>query len=730
VFPFWLVSISKNLLKGQTIMKEIKIYGTLASVLLILMFSCKNRTTMKPTDMQPPDAEKKPKELTIHGDTRIDNYYWLNQRDNPEVIEYLEAENEYTEAVLKPTEDLQNKLFEEMKGRIKEDDSSVPYKKNGYYYYRRYEEGKEYPIYCRKKGSLEAEEEVMLDVNEMAQGHDFYRVVGLSVSPDNSMLAYGEDTVGRRKYTIHVKDLETGETHEDAIPVTTGNAVWAGDNKTLFYTKKQEETLRAYKIFSHKLGADFSQDREIFHESDETFDTYVSKSKSEAYIMIGSHSTMADEYRYLSASDPDGEFTVIQPRERGVEYSVSHFDDSFYIVTNWQAKNFRLMKTPVGRDNKENWEEVIPHREDVFLEGIEVFKDYLVVDERKEGLTRLRVINWENNDEHYIDFEEEAYSASLGVNPDLNSKVLRYEYSSLTTPQSTYDYNMETKEKELKKREEVLGDFNPNDYQTRRLWAEADDGEQIPMSVVYRKGIELDGSNPALLYGYGSYGYTRDASFNANRLSLLDRGFVYAIAHIRGSQYLGREWYEDGKLLNKKNTFTDFNDCAGHLTEKGYTSPEHLYAMGGSAGGLLMGAIVNMQPELYNGVVAAVPFVDIVTTMLDESIPLTTSEFDEWGNPKEEKYYEYMLSYSPYDNVKEQEYPHMLVTTGLHDSQVQYWEPAKWVAKLRDKKTDDNILILQTNMEAGHGGASGRYEALRETARNYAFILYLEGLIG
>ena len=708
-------------------MKGIKIYGTLASVLLVLIFSCKNKTNMTPTDMQPPDAEKKPKELTIHGDTRIDNYYWLNQRDNPDVIEYLKAENEYTEAVLKPTEDLQKKLFEEMKGRIKEDDSSVPYKKNGYYYYRRYEEGKEYPIYCRKKGSLEAEEEVMLDVNDMAKGHDFYRVVGLSVSPDNSMLAYGVDTVSRRKYTIHIKELETGATYEDAIPVTTGNAVWASDNKTLFYTKKQEETLRAYKIFRHKLGTSFSDDREIYHESNETFDTYVSKSKSEEYIMIGSHSTMADEYRYLSASDPDGEFSVIQPRERGVEYSVSHFDDSFYIVTNWKAKNFRLMKTQVGQDNKENWEEVIPHREDVFLEGIEVFKNYLVVDERTEGLTRLRVINWENNEEHYINFEEEAYSASIGVNPDLDSKILRYEYSSLTPPRSTYDYNMETKEKELKKREEVLGDFNPDDYQTLRLWAEADDGEQIPMSVVYRKGIELDGSNPALLYGYGSYGYTRDASFNSNRLSLLDRGFVYAIAHIRGSQYLGREWYEEGKLLNKKNTFTDFNDCAEHLIKKGYTSPEYLYAMGGSAGGLLMGAIVNMQPELYNGVVAAVPFVDIVTTMLDESIPLTTSEFDEWGNPKEEKYYEYMLSYSPYDNVKEQAYPHMLVTTGLHDSQVQYWEPAKWVAKLRDKKTDDNLLILHTNMEAGHGGASGRYEALRETARNYTFFLYLEG---
>lgn len=683
---------------------------------------------MKPTDMRPPDAQKKPKELTIHGDTRIDNYYWMNQRDNQEVIDYLKAENEYTEAVLNPTEDLRKKLFEEMKGRIKEDDSSVPYEKNGYYYYKRYEEGKEYPIYCRKEGSLEAEEEVILNVNKMAKGHDFYSVEGLNVSPDNSMLAYGVDTVSRRKYTIHVKNLETGETYDDAIPMTTGNAVWAADNQTLFYTKKQDETLRSYKIFSHKLGSDFSEDREVYHEADETFDTYVYKSKSEQYIMIGSHSTMSDEYRYLPASDPDGEFTVIQPRERGLEYSVSHFDGFFYIVTNWNAKNFRLMKTPVGEDGKANWEEVIPHRDDVFLEEIEVFRDFLVVDERKDGLTRLRVINWDNEEEHYIDFPEEVYSVNIGVNPDMDSKTLRYEYSSMTTPESVYDYNMQTREEELKKREEVLGDFNPEDYETIRLWAEADDGEQIPISVVYRKGIETDGSNPTLLYGYGSYGHTRDPSFDPNRLSLLDRGFVYAIAHIRGSQYLGREWYEDGKLLNKENTFTDFNDCAELLIQEGYTSPEYLYAMGGSAGGLLMGAIVNMQPELYNGVIAAVPFVDIVTTMLDESIPLTTSEFDEWGNPKEEKYYEYMLSYSPYDNVKEQEYPHMLVTTGLHDSQVQYWEPAKWVAKLRDKKTDDNILTLHTNMEAGHGGASGRYEALREVARNYVFILYLEGI--
>ncbi len=681
---------------------------------------------MKPENMTPPDAEKKPKELTIHGDTRIDNYFWLNQRENPEVIEYLKAENKYTKAALKPTEPLQEKLFKEMKGRIKEDDQSVPYEKKGYYYYTRYEEGKEYPIYCRKKGSLDAKEEILLNVNQMAKGYDFYRATGLSVSPNNKLLAYGVDTISRRKYTIYIKNLETGETYSDAIPMTTGYAVWANDNKTLFYTQKEEQTLRSHKIFRHTIGE--NKDQEIYHEDDATFSTSVSKSKSEKYLVIHSGSTMADEYRFLDADKPMGDFKILQPRERGLEYSASHFGDHFYIVTNLEAKNFRLMKTPVDQTSKENWKEVIPHREKVFLEGIEIFKNYLVVEERKEGLAQMRIRNWESGKEHYVDFKEEVYSARISVNPEFDTETLRYSYSSLTTPRSTYDYNMNTKAKELLKQEKVLGDFDPANYKTKRLWAKADDGKKVPMSIVYRKGIELDGTNPTLLYGYGSYGATMDPYFRSTRLSLLDRGFVFAIAHIRGSQYLGREWYEDGKLLNKKNTFKDFNDCAEHLIKKKYTSPEHLYAMGGSAGGLLMGAIVNMQPELYQGVVAAVPFVDIVTTMLDESIPLTTSEFDEWGNPKKEKYYDYMLSYSPYDNVKAQEYPNMLVTTGLHDSQVQYWEPAKWVAKLRDKKTDDNVLLLHTNLEAGHGGASGRFEALKETAKEFAFFLYLEGI--
>lgn len=695
-------------------------------VALIAVSSCKNEGLNMTA--KAPDVEKKSKEISIHGDTRVDDYYWLNERENPEVIDYLERENAYTKEVLAPTEELQEKLFQEIKGRIKEDDESVPYFKNGYYYYTRYEEGKEYPIYCRKEGSLEAEEEIMLNVNEMAKGYDYYAVSGVSISPDNSMVAYGVDTVSRRKYTIYIKNLETGKIKSDEIPVTTGYAVWANDNKTLFYTKKHETTLRSYKIFRHLMGEDASKDKEIYHENDETFGTSVYKSKSNDYIMISSYSTLSNEYRYLDANDPMEEFKVIQPRERGLEYSVSHFGEYFYIVTNMDAKNFKLMRTPVDATTKDNWKEVIAHREDVLLEGIEIFKDYLVVEERKQGLTELRVIKWKDKSEHYIDFGEETYMAYISRNPEFDSKTLRFGYTSMTTPMTTYDYDMENREKELKKQQEIVGGFNPEEYESKRLWATADDGTKVPMSIVYKKGIELDGKNPTLLYAYGSYGSTMDPYFSISRISLMERGFVYALAHVRGGQYLGRAWYEDGKLLKKKNTFTDFNDCAEHLIEQNYTNPEHLYAMGGSAGGLLMGAIVNMQPELYNGVVAAVPFVDVVTTMLDESIPLTTGEFDEWGNPKEEKYYQYMLSYSPYDNVKEQAYPNMLVTTGLHDSQVQYWEPAKWVAKLRDMKTDDNLLLLHTNMEAGHGGASGRFEALREVAMEYSFMLYLEGI--
>ncbi len=677
----------------------------------------------------PPIAKKEPKELTTHGDTRIDNYYWLNQREDPEVIAYLNAENDYTKQMMAHTEDLQKKLFDEIVGRIKQTDESVPYRKDGYYYYTRFEAGKEYPIYARKKGSLDAPEEIMVNANERAEGLSYYSAAGMNVSKNNRLLAFGEDTVSRRKYTIRFKDLTTGKMLPDAIPNTTGSAVWANDNKTVFYTMK-DPALRSYKIFRHTLGTPASQDKEIFHEADETFNTFVYKTKSDKYIIIGSGSTLSNEYRYLDANNPNGTFKVIQPRERGLEYSVDHFGNNFYIVTNKdKATNFKLMQTPVTKTGKANWKEVIPHRPDVLLEGIEIFKDYLVLQERKNGLTQIRITKWNDpKADHYINFGEEAYTAYISVNPDFDSKTLRYEYSSLTTPNSTYDYNMQTRQQQLMKRQEVVGDFNPENYEAKRIYATAEDGTKIPVSLVYRKGLQLNGNNPTLLYAYGSYGISTNPTFSSVRLSLLDRGFVYAIAHIRGGQDLGRQWYEDGKLLKKKNTFTDFIDAAEYLIEQKYTNPDKLFAQGGSAGGLLMGAVVNMRPDLFKGVLAAVPFVDVVTTMLDTSIPLTTGEFDEWGNPANKEYYDYMKSYSPYDNVEEKAYPNMLVTTGLHDSQVQYWEPAKWVAKLRDMKTDNNMLLLHTNMEAGHGGASGRFERYKETALQYAFILSLAGV--
>lgn len=694
----------------------------LSLLLSIVLISCQNGAII------PPDAKQIAKELTIHGDTRIDNYYWLNERENPEVIAYLEAENNYTKAILKPTEKFQEDLFNEMKSRIKEDDESVPYKENGYFYYTRYETGKEYPIYCRKKENPEAPEEILLDVNKMADRFEYFHVSGLSISPDNKILAYGVDTVSRRKYTLYFKNIETGELFPETIINTGGSAAWANDNKTVFYEQKDDQTLREYKIFRHELGTGTLNDKEIFYEEDETFNTYVYKSKSEKYIIIGSSSTVSDEYRVLDANNPGGEFMVIQPREKGLEYSVSHFGDYFYIRTNLNAINFKLVKTPINKTGKENWIDVIPHNDDIYLENIEIFKNFLVLEERKDGLNQVRIIKWSDNSEHYLDFGEETYTAYISMNPDFDNDLLRYGYSSLTTPSSTIDYNMVTREKTIKKEQAVLGGFDKTNYESKRIFATASDGKKVAISLVYRKGIKLDGTNPALIYGYGSYGATMDPYFSSTRLSLLDRGFVYAIAHVRGEQYYGRQWYENGKLLNKINTFTDFIACSEYLIEQGYTSNEKLFAMGGSAGGLLMGAIANMRPDLYKGIVAQVPFVDVVTTMLDETIPLTTNEFDEWGNPKDSTYYNYMLSYSPYDQVKAQNYPAMLVTTGLHDSQVQYWEPAKWVAKLRDMKTDNNVLLLYTNMEAGHGGASGRFQALKEYALEDAFIFRQLGI--
>lgn len=695
-------------------------------VLIFLGSFC--TTEKRAEDMPlPPIAEKIPKELTIHGDTRVDNYYWLNERENPKVVAYLEAENAYKDAVLKHTAEFQENLFDEMVGRIKQTDMSVPYKTRDFFYYTRYEEGREYPIYCRKRGSLGADEEVLLNVNEMAEGFDFFQISGLTVSSNNEMISYGVDTVSRRKYTIHFKNLKTGEIYKDELPNTTGRAAWANDNRTVFYTIK-EESLRPFKIKKHVLGTDISQDKEIFHEKDVTFECYVFTSKSQKYIIIGSVHTLSSEYLFLDADLPDGTFQILQPRERGLEYSVEHFQDKFYIRTNDQAQNFRLMETPVEKTGKEYWSEVIPHQESVLLEGFEVFNDFLAVQERKDGLTQLRIIRWDDASEHHLDFGEATYSAGISMNPEFDSNLLRFSYSSLTTPRSTFDYNMNTREKTLLKQQEVLGDFDPQNYQTERLFATAKDGIKVPISLVYRKGLEKNGKNPLFLYGYGSYGATMSASFSSIMLSLLDRGFVYAIAHIRGGQEMGRWWYEDGKLLKKKNTFTDFIACAEHLIAEKFTSSDKLFANGASAGGLLMGAVVNMRPDLFKGIIAGVPYVDVITTMLDPSIPLTTSEFDEWGNPQNKEHYDYMLSYSPYDQVEAKYYPAMLITTGYMDSQVQYWEPAKWVAKLRALKTDDNILLFHINMGAGHGGLSGRFRQYRETALEFAFIFDLLGI--
>lgn len=699
---------------------------------LIFAASCNEKETSDSTkqmDITPPKADKIAKNLEMHGDVRDDSYYWLNDRENAEVIDYLERENDYYDKMTAHTDGFKDDLFEEMKSRIKEDDASVPYFYNGYYYITRYETGQDYPIYSRKKGSLDAEEEILFNVNDMAKGHSYFNMNGLNVSPDNKWVAYGVDTVSRRKYTIHIKNLETNEILKETIPLTTGGSTWANDSKTLFYTKKDEQTLRSNQIFRHIKGTPAASDKLIFTEEDETFGTYIYKTKSEKYLVIGSYSTLTSEFQILDANKPNGDFKVFQPRTRGLEYSISHFGDQFYIVTNLNnATNFKLMKTSESNTNMEDWVEVIPHRDDVYLEDIDIFKEYLVVSERENGLNKIHIQRWDGTEDYYLPFERETYTASPTQNIEFDTKILRYAYNSLGTPASIIDFNMETREKEVKKQTEVLGgNFDPANYEEKRVWATAADGTKIPVSMIYRKGMKKDGSNPLLQYGYGSYGATMDPYFSSVRLSLLDRGFIYAIAHVRGGQYLGRQWYENGKLLTKKNTFTDFIDVSKFLIAEGYTSPDHLYAQGGSAGGLLMGAVVNMAPELYNGVIAAVPFVDVVTTMLDDSIPLTTGEYDEWGNPNEKEYYDYMKSYSPYDNVSAQEYPNMFVTTGLHDSQVQYWEPAKWVAKLREMKTGDNILLLHTNMEAGHGGASGRFEGLKEVAKNYAFFLDLEG---
>ncbi len=698
--------------------------------LILLLCICMKAKSQNPQQPLPPKAAVKPKELITHGHKRIDNYYWLNERENPEVIAYLKAENEYLEKMLAPSKNLREKLFEEMKARIKEDDESLPYKMDGYFYYTRFEKGKEYAINCRKKGSLTAKEEILIDQNELAKKSKYFALGAMSISTNNQLMAYATDTVSRRIYTVYFKDLATGKNLPDVIKNTTGNIVWANDNKTLFYSRQDPQTLRSFQIYKHILGTDSSKDELVYEEKDETFSCYISKTKSKKYLMIVSSSTLANETQILEADKPNGKFQVFLPRQKDHLYSVNHYADKFYIVTNLDAPNYKLMETSIKKTNDTKlWKEIIPHRKDVYLEDTEIFKDFLVVTERKNGLLNIRIIRWKDKQEHYLDFGEPAYTAYVSINPDFDTKVLRFGYTSFTTPNSIYDYDMEKRTKTLMKQQEILGGkFDPKNYITERIYVEARDGAKVPVSIVYHKNTKKDGNAPLLQYAYGSYGATMDVYFSSARLSLLDRGFVYALCHIRGGQDLGRAWYDEGKMFKKKNTFYDFIDCSIYLIENKYTSKEKLFAEGGSAGGLLMGAIANMRPDLYKGIIAEVPFVDVVTTMLDESIPLTTSEFDEWGNPKNIDSYIYMLSYSPYDQVEPQKYPHMLVTTGLHDSQVQYWEPAKWVAKLRATKTDNNMLLLYTNLEAGHGGASGRFQALRELALNYVFMFQILGI--
>ena len=676
----------------------------------------------------PPVAKIVPHEMTEHGNTRVDNYYWMREREDPQVIAYLEAENEYVKKKMKHTEKLQEKLFEEIKGRIKKNDESVPYREDGDYFYTRYEEGKEYQIYCRRRGSGSAPEEILLDVNELVVGDGFLSVQGVNISSGKDLLVIGIDRVGRRFYDLHFKDLSTGKMLADVIPAVTPYGAWANDNRTYFYTAKDPETLRPHQVWRHRLGTDASEDELIFEEKDSTFSCYAHKSKSKEYLFITSEQTLSSEVRYLKADDPGGEFRILQAREADHEYSVDHHAGRFYIRTNWQATNFRLMETPVVNTAKRNWREVIAHRDDVYLGGYELFDEFLVLTERAAGLNRLRVKPWNGEGEHYIEFAEPAYDAWIDVNREFDTTVLRYEYTSPITPNTVFDYDMRTREQTLMKRDEVVGGFDADAFTVERLFVTARDGEWVPLSLVYPKTLVRDGSSPFYLYGYGSYGSSESATFSAARLSMLERGFGMAIAHIRGGQEMGRRWYDDGKLMKKWNTFYDFIDCAQFMIDECYSSPDRLFAWGGSAGGLLTGVVLNEAPQLFKGVLSDVAFVDVITTMLDETIPLTTGEYDEWGNPNEKAAYDYMLSYSPYDQVKAQDYPNMLMTAGLHDSQVQYWEPAKWVAKLRAMKTDENLLLFKTNMDAGHGGQSGRFRRYRETALSYAFMLDLVGI--
>ena len=697
---------------------------TILFAFLVAVISCNqsNKNTMKQ-----PQAKKIAKKLSKHNHSRIDNYYWLNDRENPKVIDYLNAENAYTKNVMQNTEALQTEIYNEIVGRIKQTDVSVPYDYNGYSYFTKFEKGKEYPSFCRKKLMTDSEEVTFLDGNNLAEGHSYFHIGDWEFSADNKLIAYSLDTVSRRKYDIYFKNIESGKQYDEIISNTTGNVVWANDNQTVFYEVK-DHTLRSYRIYKHKIGTSVESDKLIYEEDDSTFDVEVYSTKSQKFIVISSESTLSTEFRILDANSPDGDFRIFQTRMPKIEYSIDHQNGRFLVLTNYEAVNFRLMEVDEKNTDIENWKEIIPAREDVMVEEVDVFSDFFVVTERNNGLPKFRIFNTNDNSDHYLIFGEDDYYVESATNPEFNSQKLRYRYTSLKTPLTVYDYDMIDRKQTMLKQQEVVGGYNTDDYVTERKYATARDGVKVPISVVYKKGYEMAGKSPLVLYGYGSYGYSIESVFRSSRLSLLDRGFAYAIAHIRGGEELGREWYEDGKMLNKKNTFFDFIDCGEYLISEDYTSSDNMFALGGSAGGLLVGAVVNYRPDLFKGVIAAVPFVDVITTMLDESIPLTTSEYDEWGNPNQKEYYDYMLSYSPYDQVETKDYPALLITTGLHDSQVQYWEPAKWVAKLREMKTDDNLLLLKTNMDFGHGGASGRFKQHKETALEYAFMLMLLGL--
>ena len=685
----------------------------------------------------PPDVKKIPKDMQVHGHMRTDNYYWMRLTDEQksadkyddqtqDVVDYIDEETKYLESSLKHTKPLQKTLYDEMVGRIKKDDESVPYFENKYYYYSRYEEGLEYPIYCRKHKNLENDEEIILDVNILAEGHDYFAIGGMSISPNNEWLSYGVDTLSRRYYKIYFKNLVSGDVLEQTIPNTTGGAAWANDNKTVFYTSKNKVTLLGEKIFRHKIKTDYKRDVLMYSEKDETYYNGVYRSKSGQYIIIYNSSTLVSDYHILDANDPDGQFVNFSPRGKKHEYDIQHYEDYFYIISNKEAPNNRLMRTKVNATDISNWEEVIAHRKDVHLLGLEIFKNHLVFSERKDGLRAIRIKNMISGDDRYIDFNESTYSAYISTNEEYDTNVLRYSYSSMLTPSSVFDYNMDTQEKTLLKQSEVIGKgYDQSLYDAETIYATARDGEKIPIYLVYRKDLKKDGPQPLLLYSYGSYGSTSDPYFSYARLSLLDRGIIYALTNVRGSQIFGRQSYEDGKLLKKKNTFYDFIDAGKHLVEKKYTSPDQLFCSGGSAGGLLISAVVNMEPDLWKGAITAVPFVDVVTTMLDPSIPLTSNEWDEWGDPREEEYYHYMLSYSPYDQIEKKKYPNILVTSGFFDSQVQYWEPLKYVAKLRDFWVGNNKLYLYMNMDAGHGGKSGRFKIYTEIALEYAYLLDL-----